>query len=202
VPLDFSKGAALLGTEEAEAVAAVVASQSLFRYKGDVIGGTVADFERAACESLGCAYAVAVANGTAALRCALAALGVGCGDEVIVPAFTFIATVNAVVAAGAVPVFAEVDDTLGLDPVDLDGQITDKTAAIIAVHLENVACDLDAITAIAASHGVPVVEDAAQAFGSTYHGRALGTFGALGTFSLQQEKNITAGEGGLVVTDD
>jgi 8-amino-3,8-dideoxy-alpha-D-manno-octulosonate transaminase len=202
VPLDFSKGAALLGTEEADAIAAVIAGRSLFRYKGEHVGGTVADFERAACEALGCAYAVAVANGTAALRCALAALGVGCGDEVIVPAFTFIATVNAVVAAGAVPVFAEVDDTLGLDPAHLESQITDKTAAIIAVHLENVACDLDAVLAVAGRHGVPVLEDAAQAFGATYRGRALGTFGALGAFSLQQEKNITAGEGGLVVTDD
>lgn len=200
--LDFSKGAALLGTEEAEAVAAVVASRSLFRYKGDRVGGTVADFERAACEALGCTYAVAVANGTAALRCALAALGVGCGDEVIVPAFTFIATVNAVIAADAVPVFAEVDDTLGLDPAHLESQITDKTAAIIAVHLENVACDLDPVLALAARRDIPVLEDAAQAFGATYHGRALGTFGALGAFSLQQEKNITAGEGGLVVTDD
>jgi 8-amino-3,8-dideoxy-alpha-D-manno-octulosonate transaminase len=202
VPLDFSKGAALLGAEEADAVAAVVATRSLFRYKGEHAGGTVADFERAACEALGCTYAVAVANGTAALRCTLAALGVGCGDEVIVPAFTFIATVNAVIAAGAVPVFAEVDDTLGLDPTDLDAQITGKTAAIIAVHLENIACDLDAVLAIARRHGVPVIEDAAQAFGATYHGRALGTFGALGAFSLQQEKNITSGEGGLVITDD
>jgi 8-amino-3,8-dideoxy-alpha-D-manno-octulosonate transaminase len=202
VPLDFSKGAALLGAEEADAVAAVIASRSLFRYRGDLAGGTVADFERAACASLGSTYAVAVANGTAALRCALAALGVGCGDEVIIPAFTFIATVNAVVAAGAVPVFAEVDDTLGLDPTELEAQITDRTAAIIAVHLENVACDLDAVQAIAARHEIPILEDAAQAFGATYHGRALGTFGALGAFSLQQEKNITAGEGGLVVTDD
>ena len=202
VPLDFSKGAGLLGAEEAEAVAAVIKSRSLFRYKGDLAGGTVADFEQAACDALGCTYAVAVANGTAALRCALAALGVGCGDEVVLPAFTFIATVNAVVAAGAVPVFAEIDDTLGLDPTQLESQITDKTAAIIAVHLENVACDLDAVQAVAARRGVPVLEDAAQAFGATYHGRALGTFGALGAFSLQQEKNITAGEGGLVVTDD
>jgi 8-amino-3,8-dideoxy-alpha-D-manno-octulosonate transaminase len=202
VPLDFSKGAALLGAEEADAVAAVISGRSLFRYKGDLAGGTVADFERAACAALGCTYAVAVANGTAALRCALAALGVGCGDEVVVPAFTFIATVNAVAAAGAVPVFAEVDDTLGLDATHLESQITDKTAAIIAVHLENVACDLDAVQTVAARHGIPVLEDAAQAFGATYHGRALGTFGALGAFSLQQEKNITCGEGGLVVTDD
>jgi 8-amino-3,8-dideoxy-alpha-D-manno-octulosonate transaminase len=202
VPLDYSKGAAWLGQEEADAVAAVVASRSLFRYKGELATGTVADFERAACAALGCDYAVAVANGTAALRCALAALGVGCGHEVIVPAFTFIATVNAVVAAGAVPVFAEIDDSLGLDPTDLDDCITDKTAAIIAVHLENVACDVDDVLAVAARRGIPVIEDAAQAFGSTYHGRAVGTFGSLGAFSLQQEKNITAGEGGLVVTDD
>jgi dTDP-4-amino-4,6-dideoxygalactose transaminase len=200
--LDFSKGAALIGDEEAEAVAAVIAGRSLFRYKDDLTAGTVADFERAACELLGCRFAVAVANGTAALRTALAALGVGCGDEVIVPAFTFVATVNAVVSASAVPVFAEVDETLGIDPSDLEQQITDRTAAIIVVHLENVACDLDALLAVADRRNIPVIEDTAQSFGATYHGRALGTFGALGTFSLQQEKNITAGEGGLVVTDD
>ena len=118
------------------------------------------------------------------------------------PAFTFVATVNAVVAAGAVPVFAEIDDSLGIDPADLDAQITDRTAAIVAVHLENVACDLDAVLATAARHRVRVIEDAAQSFGATYHGRALGTFGALGAFSLQQEKNITSGEGGLVTTGD
>jgi 8-amino-3,8-dideoxy-alpha-D-manno-octulosonate transaminase len=201
-PLDFSKGAALIGTEEAEALTAVIAGRSLFRYKDDLTAGAVADFERAACELLGCRYAVAVANGTAALRTALAAVGVGCGDEVIVPAFTFVATVNAVVSASAVPVFAEVDDSLGIDPVDLGAQITDRTAAIIVVHLENVACDLDPVLAVAARRGVPVIEDTAQSFGATYHGRALGTIGALGTFSLQQEKNITAGEGGLVATDD
>ncbi len=201
-PLDFAKGAALLGAEEAGALAAVIAERSLFRYKGGLAAGAVAEFERAACGLLGCRYAVAVANGTAALRCALASLGVGCGDEVIVPAFTFVATVNAVVAAGAVPVFAEIDDTLGLDPRHLEAQITDRTAAIVAVHLENVACDLDAVCGVAERRGIPVIEDAAQSFGATYHGRAVGTFGALGTFSLQQKKNITAGEGGLVVTDD
>ena len=201
-PLDFAKGAARLGQAEADAVAAVVTGRALFRYNRDHATGTVADFERATCDALGCRYAVAVANGTAALRCALAALGVGCGDEVVMPAFTFIATVNAVVAAGAVPVFAEVDDTLGLDCTDLEAHITGRTAAIIAVHLENVACDLDGVLDVAARRDVPVIEDAAQALGATYHGRALGTFGALGAFSLQQEKNITAGEGGIVVTDE
>jgi 8-amino-3,8-dideoxy-alpha-D-manno-octulosonate transaminase len=201
-PLDFAKGAALLGQAEADAVATVVAGRALFRYQRERVGGTVADFERAVCDALGSRYAVAVANGTAALRCALAALGVGCGDEVVVPAFTFVATVNAVIAAGAVPVFAEVDDTLGLDCADLAAHVTDRTAAIIAVHLENVACDLDGVLDVAARHDVPVIEDAAQALGATYHGRAVGTFGALGTFSLQQEKNITAGEGGIVTTDE
>jgi 8-amino-3,8-dideoxy-alpha-D-manno-octulosonate transaminase len=201
-PLDFAKGAGLLGPAEADALTAVVAGRALFRYKGPLAAGTVADFERLACATLGCRYAVAVANGTAALRCALAALGVGCGDEVVVPAFTFVATVNAVVAAGAVPVFAEVDDSLGLDPTALDVQITDRTAAIVAVHLENVACDVDAVHEVASRRGVPIVEDVAQAFGATYKGRCVGTFGALGAFSLQQEKNITAGEGGLVVTED
>ncbi len=201
-PLDFAKGAALLGVEEADALGSVIAGRSLFRYKGDLTVGAVAEFERAARVLLGCRYAVAVANGTAALRCALAALGVGCGDEVIVPAFTFVATVNAVVAAGAVPVFGEIDDSLGLDPSGLDALITDRTAAIVAVHLENVACDLDAVLAVAEPHRIAVIEDAAQSFGATYHGRALGTFGALGAFSLQQEKNITSGEGGLVATDD
>ena len=115
-PLDFSKGAALLGQEEADAVAAVIAGRSLFRYKGGHAAGTVADFERAACRAARLPLRRRRCQRTAALRCALAALGVGCGDEVVVPAFTFVATVNAVVAAGAVPVFAEVDDTLGLDP--------------------------------------------------------------------------------------
>jgi dTDP-4-amino-4,6-dideoxygalactose transaminase len=202
VPLDFSKGAALLGREEADAVAAVVASRSLFRYQGDHATGAVADFERAACDALGSTFGVAVANGTAALRCALAALGVGPGDEVVVPAFTFIATVNAVVAAGAVPVFAEVDDTLGLDPTDVERLLNERTAAVIVVHLENAAADLEALLPVAGRRDVPVIEDTAQAFGATYHGRALGTFGALGAYSLQQEKNITAGEGGLIVTDD
>ena len=202
MPLDFSKGAALLGQEEADAVAAVVATGSLFRYKGGPATGAVADFERSACRVLGSTFGVAVANGTAALRCALAALGVGPGDEVVVPAFTFIATVNAVVAAGAVPVFAEVDDSLGLDPADLERHINERTAAVIVVHLENAAADLDAILPIADRHSLAIIEDTAQAFGATYHGRALGTFGALGAYSLQQDKNITAGEGGLIVTDD
>lgn len=194
-PLDYGKGASLLGDEEREAVDRVMRSRSLFRYYGPDLQGTVSAFESGVCESLGVTYAVAVSSGTAALRCALAALGIGPGDEVIVPAFTFIATVNAVVAAGATPVFADIDDTLGLDPAAVP--ITERTRAAIVVHIENVVCDMNAL-----GLKVPVIEDAAQAFGATYKGRAAGGFGALGCFSLQLEKNITAGEGGVVTTND
>ncbi len=198
----LGKGMAVLGAEERAAVLEVLESRSLFRYYGPELLGKVADLESAVCDRFGSGYAVALSSGTAALRCALAALGVGCGDEVIVPAFTFIATVNAVVVSGAVPVFAEVDDTLNLDPADVDAKITERTRAIIAVHLENVPADMDPLLEVAGRRGVPVVEDAAQAVGTSYRGRSVGTLGACGAFSLQLEKNITSGEGGILTTDD
>lgn len=201
-PMPLGKGAALLGDEERAAVLEVIESRSLFRYYGPNLLGKVAGFEEALSGTLGVPHAVATSSGTAALRTALAALGVGCGDEVVVPAFTFIATINAVVLAGAVPVFCEVDDTLGLDPAALDACITERTAAIIPVHLENVACDMAPILDTARARGIPVLEDAAQSMGATYRGQALGTLGDLGAFSLQLEKNVTAGEGGAVVTAD
>jgi 8-amino-3,8-dideoxy-alpha-D-manno-octulosonate transaminase len=196
------RGVTLLGDEERKAVLEVLDSRSLFRYYGPALLGKVDAFEQAACELLGCPYGVATSSGTAGLRSALAALGVGCGDEVIVPSFTFIATVNAVVTMGAVPVFAEIDDTWGLDPNDVDAKITERTAAVIAVHLENSPCAMDEILEVTRRRGVPVVEDAAQSFGAAYRGRALGTLGAMGVFSLQLEKNVTSGEGGLVVSAD
>lgn len=199
-PRSLAKGIGLLSDEERAAVEEVLASHTLFRYDAPIEASRVHAFERGLQERLDVARAVAVSSGTAALRVALAALGVGCGDEVIVPAFTFIATVNAVVTMGAVPVFCEVDDTLTMDPRDLATKITTNTAAIMPVHLENVAADMDAI--LAAAGGIPVIEDAAQAIGVTYHGRAVGTLGALGCFSLQTQKNITTGEGGAVVSND
>ncbi|MFA5890375.1 MAG: aminotransferase class V-fold PLP-dependent enzyme [Actinomycetota bacterium] len=201
-PLPLGKGVALLGDEERAAVLEVIESRSLFRYYGPQFLGKVLEFEDAVRDELGTPHAVATSSGTAALRVALAALGIGCGDEVIVPAFTFIATINAVVVAGAVPVFAEIDETLGLDPADVASKVTSRTAAIIPVHLENVACDMDPLLAIARSRGIRVLEDAAQSMGATYHGRALGTLGDIGAFSLQLEKNVTSGEGGVVVTGD
>lgn len=200
--LDFSKGAGLLGAEERTAVLEVLESRSLFRYYGPELLDKVSAFERSLAEFTGAGFAVATSSGTAALRCALAALGVGCGDEVVVPAFTFIATVNAVVVSGAVPVFAEIDDSLGLDPTDLAAKITPRTAAVIAVHLENVACDLEPLLSATERAGVPLIEDAAQAMGVSYRGRPVGGIGSVGAFSLQLEKNVTAGEGGALVTSD
>lgn len=201
-PLRPAKGLGLFGDEEREAALRVLESRSLFRYYGPDLQNEVAGLEASVCEALGARHAVAVSSGTAALRVALAAAGVGCGDEVVVPSFTFIATVNAVVVAGAVPVFAEVDDTLGLDVADVASKITDRTAAVIAVHLENEPCDLDGLQALLADRPITLIEDTAQAMGATYHGRALGTIGDLGCFSLQLDKNVTAGEGGVVTTDD
>src|SRR5687768_2120306 len=201
-PPPLGKGLALFDEEEKAAVLEVLESRSLFRYYGPQLLGKVAAFEERARELLDTPHAVATSSGTAALRVALAALGIGCGDEVIVPAFTFIASVNAIVVSGAVPVFAEIDESLGLDPADVEARITPRTAAIMVVHLENVPADLDPILAVAAKRGIPVIEDVAQSMGCTYHGRALGSVGTMGAFSLQLEKNVTAGEGGLVTTAD
>lgn len=147
-------------------------------------------------------HCVAVSSGTAALSLALAALGIGPGDEVIVPALSFIATGLAPVHQLAVPVFADIDPvTFNIDPDDVARRITDRTRAIIPVHLHGAPADLDRITGIAARHGIPVVEDAAQAPGATHRGRPVGGIGDAGAFSLQVSKNIpTCGEGGLLVT--
>jgi 8-amino-3,8-dideoxy-alpha-D-manno-octulosonate transaminase len=200
--LPMGRGLAVLGAEEKEAVLEVLESRSLFRYYGPHLLKKVEAFESALCELLRVPYAVGVSSGTAALRAGLAGLGIGCGDEVIVPSFTFIATVNAVIAAGAVPIFCEVDASLSADPADVEAKITDRTAAVMPVHLENQGCDMDAINEIAKRRGIAVIEDACQAIGSSYKGRSLGSLGDCGAFSLQLEKNITSGEGGALVSSD
>jgi 8-amino-3,8-dideoxy-alpha-D-manno-octulosonate transaminase len=201
-PFPAGRGLAVFGDEERSAAIDVLDSRSLFRYYGPNLLGKVESFERSLCAATGAKHAVAVSSGTAALRATLAALGIGCGDEVIVPSFTFIATVNAVIVAGAVPVFCEVDSTLNADPSDVEAKITQRTAAIMPVHLEGVACDMDRLHDIASRHKIAIVEDACQSLGTTYKGRHVGTFGEFGAFSLQLEKNVTAGEGGALVTDD
>lgn len=200
-PIDTEKGLTYLNEdEEMKAVEAVLRSRSLFRYYGPDVQHTTDAFESRLKEITGCEYALGVTSGTAALQAGLVGLEVEDGDEVIVPAVTFIATVGAVVTSRAVPVFAEVDESLNLDPVSFEAQITEKTRAVIPVHLANVSCDMDPIMEIARKHGIKVLEDAAQAMGVTYHGRQVGSIGDAGAFSLQLSKNITTGEGGALVT--
>ncbi|MCL4862718.1 MAG: DegT/DnrJ/EryC1/StrS family aminotransferase [Caldilineaceae bacterium] len=201
-PLNRYKGAAAIGEQEKQAVMEVLESQSLFRYYGPNLLSKVAHFEQEFARFVGARHAAAASNGTAALRMGLAALGVGPGDEVIVPAVTFIASVGAIVASRARPVFAEVDETMQLDPADLPKRLTKRTKAIMPVHLNGVAVDMDPVLDFARSHGLKVIEDAAQSCGSRYKGKAVGTLGDVGCFSFQLEKNITSGEGGVLVTDD
>lgn len=192
-----------IGAEEGVKVARVIASKRLFRYYGVVDGPSEVDaFERTFISRFGVAHAVAVGSGTAALTAGLAALGVGPGDEVIVPTYTWIATPAAVLALGAVPVMADIDESLTLDPADVEARITERTRAIVPVHMRGAPADMDAIMALGTRHGIGILEDAAQALGATHRGRWLGTIGDVGAYSLQFNKMITCGEGGVVVSDD
>jgi len=166
-------------------------------------GEVTTEFEDRIAKRIGCGYAVAVTSGTCAIYCALVALDIGPGDEVIVPDATFIATVNAVIMSGATPVLADIDPVaLTLSPAAIVAAITPRTRAVMPVHVSGRAADMDAIVAIAEKHGIEVIEDAAEAFMSKVGGKYLGTIGRLGCFSFSPLKIITTGQGGLVVTDD
>ncbi len=196
-------GGMLIGEEEEQAVVEVIRSKRLFRYYGPNPGPSRAEqLEREFGKYTGAEFTLAVTSCTAALICGLHGLQVGPGDEVIVPAYTWIATAEAVLAVGAVPVVAEVDDTLTLDPMDIERHISAHTRAIIVVHMRGVPAQMDEIMAVSQKHSIPVLEDVAQANGATYHGVKLGTIGAVGCFSLQFNKVITSGEGGLVITNN
>jgi 8-amino-3,8-dideoxy-alpha-D-manno-octulosonate transaminase len=191
-----------LGDEEAEAAARVIRSHNVFRYYGVGAGPHEAeDFEREFAAHLGAKHALCLNAGSSALICGLIGAGVAPGDEVIVPAYTWNATANAVVAARAVPILAEVDDSLTLDPADVRRKITPRTKALLPVHMRGAPADMDALTAVASEHGLVVIEDVCQAAGASYHGQRLGTFGDAAAFSLQFNKIITTGEGGVMITD-
>ena len=132
----------------------------------------------------------------------LLSLGIGAGDEVIVPGFTYVASISSIVYTGATPILAEIDQTFDLDPVDVEAKITPRTAAILVVHMLGAPARLKELKAIADRHGIPLIEDCAQAFGATYEGRGVGGFGTAGTFSFNEYKTITCGDGGMIVTDD
>ena len=198
-------GAELIGEEEQKAVAEVINRGVLFRYgfnekRKNIF--RVQEFEAQFCKYMGCTYALGVSSGSAALRVALAALNIQRGDEVITQSFTFVATVEAILEAGAVPVIAEVDPSLNLDPRDFEAKITGKTRAVIPVHMLGVPARMGEIQAIARKKNIPVLEDSCQACGSAYFGKKTGTMGSLGTFSFDYVKTLTTGEGGMVATND
>lgn len=193
-------GPAEIGEEEVDAVASVIRSKKLFRFL-DPAHSKCAELERLFAGMTARRHALAVGGGTAALICGLTGIGVGEGDEVIIPGFTYIASASALLICGAVPVLAEIDESLTLDPDDVERNITPRTRAIMPVHMRGIPCDMAPLLDIARRHNLLVIEDCAQACGGLYRGRPLGSFGDVGCFSLQQYKVITAGEGGMVVTD-
>lgn len=198
---------------EERAVVEVVRSGQWWRYSmGEAVDpalgasgarSKIGEFQEMFARQQGARYGVACSTGTAALEVALKALGVGRGDEVIVPPYTFISTATAPMLIGATPVFCDIDiETLNLDPHRIEEAITPRTKAIVPVHFAGLAADMQAIIDIAGAQGIPVLEDAAHAHGGTWKDRGLGTIGAAGTFSFQASKNMTAGEGGLITTND
>lgn len=166
-------------------------------------GPKIAEFEQTVADYVGAKYAVAISNGTSALHAACFAAGIGPGDEVITTQLTFAASANCVLYCGGTPVFADVDPkTYNIDPEDIQRKITDRTKAIIAVHLAGQPCDMDAIHSIAREHGLIVIEDGAHALGSVYKGKKVGSMSDMTTFSFHPVKPITTGEGGMIVTDN
>jgi len=194
-------GASLIGDEELRELADVVAEKSPFRHYGVGNPHKVKDFEEETKKILGSKYVLAVSSGSAALFCAVAALGIDAGDEVIMPAFGWYSVYSSVVYAGALPVFAEIDDTLNLDPEDFEKKITSRTKAVIVIHYQGGAARMDEIVAIAKSNNIKIIEDCAQALGGQYKGKMLGTLGDIGITSFQTNKILTCGEGGLLYTD-
>lgn len=198
-------GSFVFGEEEKKEVMDVLEGRYLFRYGSSDTEGfchKVVDFEKELSKVLNVKHAVATTSGTSSLLACLAALGIGAGDEVIVPGYTFIASISSIMIAGAIPVLAEIDESLTIDPKKIEALITPKTKAILPVHMLGNPCDMDAITAIAKKHGLYVLEDCCQAVGASYKGKRVGTIGDIAAFSLNIFKTISSGDGGAVITND
>jgi dTDP-4-amino-4,6-dideoxygalactose transaminase len=201
LPLEFP-GVHHMDEQEIESAVGVLRDRSPFRYYGVKLRHEVEQFEREFAAHLGVPHALAVGSGTGALHTALAALGVGPGQEVIVPAYMWVAVISAIVNLGAIPVLADINDTFGIDPDDVPRRITSRTQGIIAVHMSGGQSDVTRVAKIARDRGLFLLEDCAQANGASINGQKVGTFGDMGIFSFQMNKNMTAGEGGCVVTRD
>jgi dTDP-4-amino-4,6-dideoxygalactose transaminase len=199
-------GIELIGEEEIAEVMQVLTSRSLSRYGREDdpgFGAKVRHVEQEIAALAGVRYALGLhGGGSSGLWLSLMGLGVGPGDEVIVPGFTYVASISAIVYARALPVLAEVDDSFNLDPADVEARITPRTRAIIVVHMLGAPARLDELKDIADRHGIALIEDCAQAFGATYQGQGVGGIGATGVFSFNEYKTITCGDGGMIVTDD
>ena len=198
-------GAYWFGKEEKDAVMEVMQSGYLFRY-GSVNDPKflhkVSELEKEFARYSGANYALATSSGTSSLLVSLIAMGLKPGDEVIVPAYTFVATYSACIFAGLVPVLAEIDESLSIDPDDIERRITSRTKAIIPVHMLGNPCNMDRIMEIARKHNLWVLEDSCQAAGASYKGKKVGTIGDMGAFSLNIFKTINSGDGGLVITNN
>ncbi len=192
---------AKVGIREWLAIAPVLATGKLARYS-DTEDGPLQRFESVFCKKFGVNHTLTTSCGTGALISALTAAGIGPGDEVLVPAYTWIATAAAPLAAGAVPVLVDIDQTLTMDPNDIVRKIGPNTRAIIPVHMSNMVCDMDAIMRIAKKHNLLVIEDACQSVGLMYRNKRTGTIGDAGVYSFNQFKNMNIGEGGAIATND
>ena len=197
-------GTQYYGAEESRELNDVVKTRRPFRWygPGNEPPMKVATFEREFAQRMRTRYALAVTSGSTALQAAVAALEIGPGDEVILPAWTWHSCFNAIVLAGALPVFAEIDESFNIDPADIESKITPNTKLIMAVHLQGNPADMDRVLEIAKRRHVRVLEDCAQSVGASYKGRPVGSMGDIGIYSLQLNKTITSGEGGAVVTND
>jgi 8-amino-3,8-dideoxy-alpha-D-manno-octulosonate transaminase len=198
-------GFEIFGDEERKEVQDVLETGVLFRYGFDGVRKghwKAKTFESELANRIGAGYCHLSSSGTAALRIALAACGIGAGDEVIVPPFTFIATIEGILDAGAIPVFSEIDETLCLDPELIESVITPRTKAVMPVHMCGAMAHIEEIRSICNQKGLLLIEDACQSLGATFNGKSVGTFGQMGCFSFDPVKTITCGEGGAVVTDD
>ena len=199
IKMDAFIGSHFLGEEEKKALVEIIDSQSLFRYDGPHWLNRTGEFEEAIKEYFDVENALACSSGACALKLACIALGIEPGDEVIMSPFTYIASAGAVMACGAVPVFVDVDESMNIDPRNIEYYITEKTKAIMAIHMQGVPCKMDIILDIARKYKLKVIEDCAQAFGVKYKGKFVGTFGDAAAFSLQANKIITCGEGGIFI---
>ncbi|MHA1720107.1 MAG: DegT/DnrJ/EryC1/StrS family aminotransferase [Promethearchaeota archaeon] len=198
-------GMDIIGEEEKKALLEVIESGYLYRYgdlKDPKFKAKVWNLEQDFAKKMNVNYALAVNSGTSALLTTLWSLGIGPGDEVIVPGYTFIASITSIIFARAIPILAEIDETLTLDPEDIKKKITPRTKAILLVHMLGNPGHIDEIIKIAEENNLILIEDCAQAAGATFHGKSVGTFGKMGIFSLNVYKTITAGDGGIIVTND